>query len=125
MRLGFFLNQEIYGTSCKEQVLDAIFGEQEFLKKLINGLVQKNVVLKFVQSTAPESVLIQGQRNRKHDVSVATEDLLLIRQRSFEPVTTDEQLSLISLDTPTDWKKILRIALRLAAIIKSSSENTT
>ena len=25
-------------------VLDAIFGEQEFLKKLINGLVQKNVV---------------------------------------------------------------------------------
>jgi predicted kinase len=76
-----------------------------------------------VQCTDPESVLIQRLRNRKHDVSVATEDLILIQQRSFEQVTTDEQLSLISLDTTTDWKKILGIALRLVAIIKSSREN--
>ena len=104
-------------------VLGTTFGKQEFLAKLSNWLVQKNVVLKFVQCTAPESVLIQHLRNSKYDVSVAKEELLLIQQISFEQVTTDEQLSLISLNTPTDWKKILRIALQLVDIIKSSSEN--
>jgi aminoglycoside phosphotransferase family enzyme/predicted kinase len=93
-------------------VLDATFGKQEFRAKLSNWSVQKNVVLKFVQCSAPESVLIQRLRNRKHDVSDATEDLLPIQQRSFEPVTTAEQLSLISLDTTTDWKKILGTALQ-------------
>ena len=92
-------------------VLDATFDKQEFRAKLSNWLVQKNVVLKFVQYTAPNSFLIQRLHNRKRDVSLITEDLLLIRQRSFESVTTDEQLSLISLDTTTDWKKILRTAL--------------
>ena len=92
-------------------VLDVTFGKREFCEKLSNWSEQKNVDLKFLQYTAPESVLIQRLRNRKHDVSDATEDLLPIQQRSFEPVTTAEQLSLISLDTTTDWKKILRKAL--------------
>jgi predicted kinase len=91
--------------------LDATFGKREFHAKLSNWSKQKNIDLKFVQCTAPESVLIQGLCNRKHDISDAMEDLLPIQQRSFEPVTTAEQLSLISLETPTDWKKILRTAL--------------
>ena len=95
-------------------VLTATFGEQEFHAKLSNWSEQKNLDLKFLQYTAPESVLIQRLRNRKHDVSVATEDLLLIQQRSFEQVTTDEQLSLIILDTTTDWKKILGIAVTVS-----------
>ena len=92
-------------------VLDATFGKLEFRAKLRNWSVQKNVVLKFVECSAPELVLIKSLRNRKPDVSDATEDLLPIQQRSFELVTTAEQLSLISLDTTTDWKKILRKAL--------------
>ena len=92
-------------------VLDATFGKQEFYAKLSNWLVQTNIFLKFLQCTAPKSVLIQRLRNSKHGVSDATEDLLPIQQRSFEQVTTDEQLSLISLDTTTDWKKILRTVL--------------
>jgi predicted kinase len=59
-------------------VLDATFGKRGFRAKLSKWLVQKNVGLKFVQCTAPESVLIQRLINRKHDVSVATEDLLPI-----------------------------------------------
>jgi predicted kinase len=76
---------------------------------MFRTFVKNNV--KFLQCTAHESVLIQLLRNRKYDVSDATEDLLPIQQRSFEPFTTAEPLSLISLDTTTDWKKILRKAL--------------
>ncbi|MBC8257470.1 MAG: AAA family ATPase, partial [SAR324 cluster bacterium] len=87
-------------------VLDATFGKQEFRKKLSNWSTQRKIALKFVQCTAPESVLIQRLRKREHDISDATEDILPFQQKSFEPVTKAEQLSLISLDTTTDWKKV-------------------
>ena len=45
-------------------VLDATFGKREFCAKLSNWSEQKNVDLKFLQCTAPESVLIQRLRNR-------------------------------------------------------------
>jgi len=93
-------------------VLDATFGKQEFRGKLRNWSAQRKIALKFVQCTAPESVLIQRLRKRKHDISDATEDLLPFQQKSFEPVIIAEQLSLISLDTTTDWKKVLESAFR-------------
>ena len=93
-------------------VLDATFGKQEFQRKLSNWSAKRNVALKFVQCTAPESVLIQRLRKREHDISDATEDIIPFQQRSFEPVTTAEQLSLISLATTTDWKKALESAFQ-------------
>ena len=56
--------------------------------------------------------MIQRLREREHDISDATEDLLPFQQKSFEPVTTAEQLSLISLDTTSDWKTVLETAIR-------------
>ena len=69
-------------------VLDATFGKLKFLTKFSNWSEQKNVDLKFLQCTAPKSVLIQRLRNRKQSISDAMEDLLPIQQRRFETVTT-------------------------------------
>jgi len=93
-------------------VLDATFGKQEFRGKLRNWSAQRKITLKFVQCTAPESVLIQRLRKREHDISDATEYLLPFQQKSFEPVTSSEELSLICLDTTTDWKKNLTTVLK-------------
>ena len=54
-------------------------------------------------------MLIQRLKNRSHDVSDATEDLLPSQKLSFDTICHDEEFHLIELDTTKDWKKFLRV----------------
>ena len=56
-------------------------------------------------------MLIQRLKNRSHDVSDATEDLLPSQKLSFDTICHDEELPLVELDTTKDWKKFLRAFL--------------
>jgi len=70
-------------------VLDATFAQKAFRGELINWAKNTKIILNFVQCSAPESVLIQRLKNRSHDVSDATEDLLPSQKLSFDTICHD------------------------------------
>ncbi len=81
-------------------VLDATFAQKTFRCELINWAKNTKIILNFVQCCTPESVLIQRLKNRSHDVSDATEDLLPSQKLSFDTICHDKELSLLSWTQP-------------------------
>ncbi|MBE9046932.1 AAA family ATPase [Pleurocapsales cyanobacterium LEGE 10410] len=97
--LGLILAQEGYTV-----ILDAKYDRLTLRQQVISQSTAKNLPLKIIYCTAPESVLRDRLNQRQNDVSDATEDLIASQQANAEAFTPAEQAYLITIDTSrSDW----------------------
>ncbi|MDC1142519.1 AAA family ATPase [Planctomycetota bacterium] len=94
--------------------MDAQWGKREARQRLKENVAAHDGKLLFVHCNAPDDVVKarMDERAKGESVSDATSDLLDSARESFEPITEDEGLNAIELDTTKPADENARIVLK-------------
>ena len=89
-------------------ILDGKYDRSVKRQAVITQARTRNIPLKIVYCTTPESVLRDCLNQRQHDVSDATADLIDRQLANAEDFTTAEQAYVVTVDTSQDrWQEKL------------------